>query len=510
MEDCLAITADAARSDNARLEDAQATPWLKATAVLASASLAAILVVRRLGTKPLWLDETVSVSVASRPLSRLLSVLPHHDANAGLYYLLLHGWMRLGHGAGWVRGPSAMGFVATAGLAAWIGNRWRGPWLGLACGLLVATNPFLLFYGQEARPYAIGVLLAVGSTAALFWRQEEPAPGPYVALTAALLYVDLFAVLFLVSQALAVLVVHRWSGTGVPRVLIRCWLAVAAITAPLALVMVLRELSQISWLTSPTGRYLGQTVTAMTAGWLGLSVMAALSVVGLLAIRRRGPRYVGARGRLVLPALLAAFIIPPPLLWLVSQVVPSFIDRYVICSTVAVIGLAGFGLEVVRQRAGGVVALAILIVLAGLGGQRIAADERKPFKYEDPPAVVTFIEHQTQPGDAVGYSGGGLRTVIDAYRPPGAGLPADIAVAPGGEARRQSDLYAREVSSATLEQRLTGVDRVWLITDPTNRRYPPDGPFAALRTSFGQAFRPTTAASFPGIDVTLYVRRVGP
>jgi asparagine N-glycosylation enzyme membrane subunit Stt3 len=248
----------------------------------------------------------------------------------------------------------------------------------------------------------------------------------------------------------------------------------------------------------------------MTAGWLGLSVMAALSVVALLAMRRRESRYVGGRERLALPALVAAFIIPPPLLWLVSQVVPSFIDRYVICSTVAVIGLAAFGLEVVRHRAGGVVAVAVLIVLAGLGGQRIAAAERKPFKYEDPPAVVSFIERQTQPGDAVGYAGGGLRTVIDAYLPRNAVWPTDIAVAPGGEARRQSDLYAREVSSVTLEQRLTGVQRVWLVTDPTNRRYPPDGPFGALRTSFGQAFRATTAASFPGIDLTLYIRRAGP
>jgi len=69
-----------------------------------SAAVAAALVVRTLGTKPLWLDEAVSVSVASRPLPRLLVVLTHHDANAGLYYLLLHLWLYLSHGAAWDRG----------------------------------------------------------------------------------------------------------------------------------------------------------------------------------------------------------------------------------------------------------------------------------------------------------------------------------------------------------------------------------------------------------------------
>jgi mannosyltransferase len=475
--------------------------------VASTTALAAALVLRHLGTKPLWLDETVSISVVRRHLPAMLAVLPHHDGNAGLYYLLLHGWLYLGHGAAWDRGPSAICFVGTAGLAAWAGTRWRGAWLGLACGVLVATNHFLLFYGQEARPYSLAVLLAVASTVALFWHDDKPALGPYVALTAALLYADLFAVLFVVAQVAALIVIYRRRGQPVPKALWRGWAVIAAITAPFALPMLVWEHSQISWLTKPTLQYLGQTFTAMMNGGLGLAVTAGLIVFALIAVRRPSSRRAATRDRLVVPTLLVAFAVPPVLLWLIAQVVPTFIDRYIICSTVAAIGLAAFGLDVIRRRASAAMALTTMIVLAALGGQQIATLEAQSFKYENPPNVVSFIARQARPDDAVGFAGGGLRTVIDAYLRPGGSFPFDIAVAPGGEATRQHDIYAREVNPATLWQRLAGVQRLWLVTDPTNGRYPPYGPFASLRPGVTREFQPTIKASFPGIDVTLYTRK---
>lgn len=468
-------------------------------AIVTSTGLAAVLVFRHLGTKPLWLDETVSVAVARRPLTRVLAVLPHRDANAGLYYLLLHAWLRFGHGAGWTRVPSAAAFVATAGLAAWLGSRWRGWWFGLVCGLLVATNQFLLFYGQEARPYALAVMVAVASTAALFWRDGEPAPAAYVILTVVLLYLDLFAVLFVAAQASAV-VVHRWRRGQVPAELLRCWTIIAAAAAPLGLLMITGERSQISWLTRPTLRYLGQTIAAMTNGWLGLVVMTLLALGGVVAL-------VATSDALLTGALLASFALPPLALWVFAQFVPSFIDRYVICSTIGIIGLAAVGLDILRTRRASALALAALVLLAGLGVARIGRLEGAPFKYENPPVVVSFISRQSRQGDVVGFAGGGLRTVIDANLRPGQPFPADIALAAGSAAAQQHDIYAREVDPPTLLTRLSGVERLWLVTDPSNHRYPPFGPFAPLRPAVARVFQPEMAASFPGIDVTLYTRR---
>ena len=415
--------------------------------------LAAVLVGRHLGTKPLWLDEAVSVSVARRSLWGVLSVLPHHDANAGAYYVLLHVVLRFGHTAAWARSLSAVCFALTAGLAAWAGGRWRGVRCAWACGLLVATNPFLLFYGQEARPYSLAVLLAVASTAALM----SPARRWYVAATIALLYVDLFAALFVIAVG--------WRrGRDL-------WPRIALAIAPLT-VLVLSQRGQISWLPRPSLSALLGTFRTMAGGGLALIVVAALVVLA-------------ARESL---ALAAAFVGPPVVLWTIGQFVPAYTDRYVICSTVAMIGLVAL-----RARP------VVLVVLVALGLSSVVRLEGRPYKYENPPAVVAFVTSRTQPGDAIGYSGGGLRTVIDIYRT--VAFPTDVGLAGGGH-----DIYGRQVGPAPLSTRLTSVERLWMVTDPTDHRYPTYGPFVPLKAAFFRAFSAVTASSFPGIDVTLYVR----
>jgi hypothetical protein len=205
--------------------------------------------------------------------------------------------------------------------------------------------------------------------------------------------------------------------------------------------------------------------------------------------------------------LVAGFVVPPPLLWTVAQIVPAFIDRYVLSSTVAMIGLAGLGIDVLRKRGGLIPALAVLVLLAGLGVQHIAKYEREPFKVDNAPAVVAFVAAQARPGDAIGFSGGGVRAVIDAAGAPPTGFPNDIALAPGGEAFRQHDLYAREVNEQALGLRLAPVNRLWLVTDPgVDGRFPRDGPWAQLRPALLKVFAPDASATMGSLAVTLYVR----
>jgi mannosyltransferase len=464
----------------------------------AGAVLATVIVARHLGTKPLWRDEAISVSVATRSVLRILSVLPHHDANAGVYYGLLHFWLRMaGAGTTGARSLSGACFVATAAVVGWAAARWRGWEMGLAGGLLVATNPFLLYYGQEARPYALAVLLAALSAVALFWRRDRPAAGWYVATTVALVYVDLFAILFAAAMAGAVLLAHLSRRLPVPKVLIRSWIAIAAASAPMAAVMLLGERGQISWLGHPTIGDLTRTVTSMSSGWLGLALMLGLGAAAAVGLRRDRPA-VGA--------LAAAFAVPPLGLWSVAQIVPSFIDRYVICSAVALIGLVAAGLSVVREWAGRLAAMVVLAALVVLGMQRIATVEATPFKVDNAPAVVAFIGARARPGDVIGYAGGGLRILVDASRHGQQAFPPDVALAPGGEEYRQHDLYAREVSPAVLEQRLATVQRLWLLTDPSDLRYPQGGPFAVLRSRVSSEFQARAGGSFGAVDVTLLVR----
>ena len=95
---------------------------------------------------------------------------------------------------------------------------------------------------------------------------NRPAPAAYVAATVALLYADVFAVLFAAAQALAVVAVNHRRHAPLPRQLVRCWVVIAAAAAPLGLLIVTREGSQISWLPRPSFGDLVHTFTAMTNG----------------------------------------------------------------------------------------------------------------------------------------------------------------------------------------------------------------------------------------------------
>src|SRR6478736_9910378 len=72
----------------------------------------------------LWGDEAASVMSAKRPVGSLLTMLTHVDAVHGLYYLGLHGWIRLaGDSAFAIRLPSALAVGAAVAAVTLIAGR---------------------------------------------------------------------------------------------------------------------------------------------------------------------------------------------------------------------------------------------------------------------------------------------------------------------------------------------------------------------------------------------------
>jgi hypothetical protein len=171
------------------------------------------------------------------------------------------------------------------------------------------------------------------------------------------------------------------------------------------------------------------------------------------------------------------------------------------------VGLAAAGLSVLRHVGGRVVAAAVLAALLLIGGQRTARLQAYRYKVDDAPAMVALIRAQNRPGDAVAYAGGGLRILVESAIGRHGVFPPDIALAPGGEAFRQHDLYAREVDAAQLAARLESVQRLWMVTDPSDQRYPQGGPFAELKALVGATFAQGETNSFGATEVTLLVRR---
>lgn len=102
----------------------------------------------------LWHDEGNSLRLAERDVPALLDAV-RPDIHPPGYYLLLKGWITgVGTSEFALRGLSAFwSLLAVAGTYA-LGRRLFGAEAGTAAALLIAINPFAVYYAQEARMYA--------------------------------------------------------------------------------------------------------------------------------------------------------------------------------------------------------------------------------------------------------------------------------------------------------------------------------------------------------------------
>ena len=104
--------------------------------------------------------------IIKHSFARMLSTIPRTEKTPPLYYVLAWVWSRVfGHGEVGLRSMSAIAGTLTVPVAARIAKRLFDVRAGLFAAMLVAVNPFLVFYSQEARSYALLVLF---STCALW------------------------------------------------------------------------------------------------------------------------------------------------------------------------------------------------------------------------------------------------------------------------------------------------------------------------------------------------------
>ena len=124
--------------------------------------LAAVVRLVGLGTPSLWLDEAFSHLFATLPLPLAWEAMLVDAVHPPLYYLLLRPWLALaGESEFALRFPSAVAGVLTVALLYRVGRVWLGERAAFWAALLLALNPFHLWYSQEARMYALLALLSL-------------------------------------------------------------------------------------------------------------------------------------------------------------------------------------------------------------------------------------------------------------------------------------------------------------------------------------------------------------
>jgi mannosyltransferase len=127
--------------------------------------LAAVLRFATLGVQSYHHDEIVTAHrILNAGFGHAMSTVNFSESTPPLYYALAWVWTQVtGTGEWGLRSLSAVAGVATVPVAYLLGAELRGRRAGLWAAALVAVNPMLLWYSQEARAYALLVLLSAVS-----------------------------------------------------------------------------------------------------------------------------------------------------------------------------------------------------------------------------------------------------------------------------------------------------------------------------------------------------------
>jgi 4-amino-4-deoxy-L-arabinose transferase-like glycosyltransferase len=349
--------------------------------------LAAALRFATLGVQSYHHDEVVTASRILRAgFGHAMHAVWFSESTPPVYYAIAWVWTQLvGTGEFGLRTISAVAGVLTVPVAYAIGVELRGRRAGLWAAALVAVNPMMLWYSQEARAYALVALF--GALSALYWLRAERRGqrrdyvwwGVWSGLAIATHYFVAFPIL---AEALMLLRRRglRESLAGMA-VLAGCAIAVA----PVAIHQM--SLGHADWIGNFTlGHRLAETAATFVTGetgdiiarperpWLAF-VPLALSLAALaLLSRRRAGRERRAAGR---PLLLVAAGVGIPVVLALGAASKDFVlARNLIPALVPLLAAIGIAIASPASRRLGT-AIGTLLVGYSLGFCVLAsADEQ--------------------------------------------------------------------------------------------------------------------------------------
>lgn len=434
-----------------------------AAPVVLAATLTALLGLWAVDRPSPWRDELVTLAVSQRSAGEIVRLAGYVDGALTPYYLAVHA---LPGGLTGIRLVSVVALAGTAASLVWFGRLAGAPAAGCWGAAVVGILPTASRYAQEARPYALSVLLASLATCLLLralhgraWRVWIP----YLVAVVTLGHVQLVGMLILSAHGTTVLLLRRGS--------LRCWTGIAtgacALVVPLGLIA-FSQRHAVAWLPTPEQ----ERLLALPTFLAGLSTPVVMLLVGVLggivvaALDRPAepPRPAGLTT--VLAVAVPWALLPPVLLFVGGQLTPLYNERYLVFCLPAVALLAGAVLAGLRQPviARGCV-LALLLVALPQHVQIRAGDGHG----EDVTVVLRILVTHARPDDAVLFDPNGTAVLAEAY--PRTFAPLD----PIGQQRTGAaagKLAAEWADAPTVLSRLQFHDRVWQVgitgarTDP--------------------------------------------
>ncbi len=278
-----------------------------------------------------WMDEGLSVGIASHPFSAIPGVL-RQDGSPPFYYLLLHVWMSLfGTGEARVHMLSVVASMAAIPAGLWAGRSLFGKKTGWILAGLAAFNPFLTGYGEEARMYAfLGTFSIVACALVIHvFVLRHRRHAPFLALALALmLYTHAWSIFFGLGAFAAALLCYRRAPDR------REMLVDGAIAFGGAALLFLPWLptflnqaahTAAPWSRAPRFGAPIQISRGLMGGDRAAIVLLLAGVGGIVAYFRINP---SGKLRTAVYALLLMPLVTLGVAWIASHITPAWTTRY--------------------------------------------------------------------------------------------------------------------------------------------------------------------------------------
>jgi len=335
-------------------------------------ALGAVLRFATLGDQAYHHDEIVTASRVLRVgFGHAMDAVGFSESAPPLYYALAWLWTQVtGNGEWGLRFLSALAGVATIPVAYLAGRELRGARAGVIAAALVAFNPMLLWYSQEARAYALLGFFCALSLLYCVWalrrgeRRDFVWWGVFSALALATHY---FAVFPLIAE---IILLARRRGRAILSGLWIVALAVVAL-APLAIHQMSYGHAEwigkfslghrvaevgITFMVGETGDIIGRT-----EGWQPALVPLALVAAAFVLLLVRGSR--PERRAAFIPVSIAAATVGIPLLLAILSAGKDFVlARNLLPALVPLLVAVAVALSAERVRRLGIAIAAVLVV----------------------------------------------------------------------------------------------------------------------------------------------------
>ena len=473
----------------------------------AEIGLAALLGFLALGTRSFWLDESVSVTLAKLDWSSFAHQLRVREGNMSLYHLLLFGWIRMGDSEFAVRSLSVLAGVATVPFGYLVAKRLAGVLAALLAGLLLAVDPMLQRYAQEARGYALCLLLVTAGSYLFVRGLEQPTWTNwvgYAVVMALAAYAHDFALLVPPAHALSLLFRER---NELP------WRKLAGSAGLLGVLLGLllyllasNDSSGIEW---ATGNGLGRIFTRIH----DRTALAAVLLVGGLVLvslgwvvlrRLLGPR-LRSRETWIWAFMLTWMLVPLALVAVLAVVYrPLFVIRYfIICLPPVVLLVSVAVARLPRPRVAAIAAAVLVAASAGGVAHWYANGQDEDWRH-----ATRYVVRSAQPGDGVLFYAPYVRIPFTVYLDQAGGpgvAPQPVYPPEGWETPAIRFNSYVPISAPRVSSAAAPFPHVWVVLSHVGLFGQADTGYAAVQAGLASAgFHEAASRRFTGIEIRRY------